>query len=258
MASKQWDIVRLFERINKTRIPKKSILRESIDTLRDTNLEASIAIGEGRNPNDPMEKIVDFFSHYKIDVMKLDPNVLRLVYSKWEEEAAYEGLSDMEENPDGTLHVELDSPYGRHWMKFDNDAEFQKYYQDHILADARQEFEELYKKYEAVDRKKRDQQAYEKTTTNTLGNTHGDILTSLKSKMSEAGGTRMVAAKDLKAGDHIVGLGKGLKVVRGAQAGISTPSGKIDIVVEYPNGQKHLKIWNKNTMIQIYDSSPSL
>lgn len=65
---------------------------------------------------------------------------------------------------------------------------------------------------------------------------------------------KKVMAKDLKAGDHIVGLGKGFKVVRGAQAGINTPSGKIDIVVEYPNGQKQLKIWNKNTMIQIYDS----
>jgi len=55
-------------------------------------------------------------------------------------------------------------------------------------------------------------------------------------------------AKDLKVGD-ITSVGE--KVVVAPSAGIKTPSGKIDLVVEYPNGKRVSKTWNKNTKIAV-------
>ncbi len=67
------------------------------------------------------------------------------------------------------------------------------------------------------------------------------------------GGTRPVLAKDLKRGDIVVGLGDGLEVVQGAVSLINTPSGKVELVVKYPNGKLYRKIWNKNTIIRIFE-----
>lgn len=252
-------MIRLFESLNRTTIPSKSILKENVETrlpeqiddLRDSNLEASVGLGEERNVNIPFEKIAEFFNHYKIDVSSLNPEAVKNVYRVWDKEADFEGLSDMEDGEDGKVSVELDGMYGKHWMTFDSQEQWQEYYENHILADARQAFEGLYKEY---DLKSQSQNA-PKDMTSSLGDTHGDVLSKLKAKMSEEGSQekKKVFAKDLKAGDHIIGLGKGLKVIRGAQAGVSTPSGKIDLVVEYPNGEQYLKVWNKNTVIMIYE-----
>lgn len=55
-------------------------------------------------------------------------------------------------------------------------------------------------------------------------------------------------AKDLKVGD-VTTVGE--TVVVAPSAGIKTPSGKIDLVVQYPNGKRVSKTWNKNTEIAI-------
>jgi len=58
-------------------------------------------------------------------------------------------------------------------------------------------------------------------------------------------------AKDLKKGDQIPMMGKTLLVVEGATVGINTPKGKVELVVQYPNGNNYPKVWNKATMIRI-------
>ena len=209
----------------------------------------------------PFGNIVQFFKHYDLDVSKMNPDVVKEVYVKWEDEADYDGISDVEENEDGTLNVELDGVYGRHWISFNSQEDFDKYYKENVLGDARAAFERMYKHYEQLAGEKQKTADYEKTTTNTLGNTHGNVLATLKSKMNmkeddklpHLKGKRVVLARDLKKGQRIVGLGKGLLVMQDAVSLVNTPSGKVEIIVQYPNGVNHQKIWNKNTGIQIYD-----
>ncbi len=61
--------------------------------------------------------------------------------------------------------------------------------------------------------------------------------------------TNIKLARDLSVGDVLVFTN--CKVVVAPSAGIKTPSGKIDLVVEYPNGNRVTKTWNKNTKINI-------
>lgn len=53
----------------------------------------------------------------------------------------------------------------------------------------------------------------------------------------------------LSVGDVLTG--SGAKVVSAPTAGIKTPSGKVEIVVEYPNGQKSLRVWGKYTVVNV-------
>lgn len=43
------------------------------------------------------------------------------------------------------------------------------------------------------------------------------------------------------------------KVVVAPSAGIKTPSGKVDLVVETPKGERYLKTWGKYTEVSIKD-----
>lgn len=56
-------------------------------------------------------------------------------------------------------------------------------------------------------------------------------------------------AAHLKAGDVLT---SGATVVRGAQSGARTPSGKVDLVVRYPNGKENVVVWGKTTMIGVH------
>jgi hypothetical protein len=102
----------------------------------------------------PFGNIVRFFKYYDLDVSKMNPDVVKEVYVKWEDEADYDGLSDVEENEDGSLNVELDGMYGKYWISFKSKEEFEKYYQENILGDARAAFEHMYKHYEQLARDK--------------------------------------------------------------------------------------------------------
>lgn len=127
----------------------------------------------------PIESIVKFFEHFKIDVGKLNPEILRKMFVAWEDETNYEGVSDMEDQKNGSVSVELDGMYGKHWMSFKNHDEWRKYYEGHILKDARDEFYKLYKEYELEDKVKRGE--FEKNDANKLGsNLSPDILNKLK------------------------------------------------------------------------------
>jgi hypothetical protein len=55
--------------------------------------------------------------------------------------------------------------------------------------------------------------------------------------------------KDLKKGDKL--SGSGCLVVTAPSAGINTPTGKVDLEVEYPNGRTKFQTWNKNTTVTV-------
>lgn len=115
----------------------------------------------------PIDKVIEFFKHFKIDADKLNPDILRQIFVVWEDEANYEGVSDMEDGKDGSVSVELDGIYGKHWMSFENHQDWNRYYQENILSEARAEFEKLYKEYSMkLSAKKGDF----KNSGNALGN----------------------------------------------------------------------------------------
>lgn len=60
-------------------------------------------------------------------------------------------------------------------------------------------------------------------------------------------------AKDLSVGDTLATTG--MKVITAPQVGLRTPKGKCEIGFEYTNGEKVLKIWNKNTELVIVKPS---
>lgn len=53
----------------------------------------------------------------------------------------------------------------------------------------------------------------------------------------------------LSVGDVL--SGSGAKVISAPVAGLKTPSGKIEIGIEYPNGQKRLQTWGKYTIVSV-------
>ena len=131
----------------------------------------------------PMDVIVKHFQHYKIDASKFNPEILRKVYTNWFQ-ANYEGLSDVEESEDGSgsVSVELDGMYGKHWISFDNQEEFNKYYENTILKDARDEFYEMYKQFELEDKAARGIKQSQSSNKNTLGNINPDVFSKLRGK----------------------------------------------------------------------------
>lgn len=60
--------------------------------------------------------------------------------------------------------------------------------------------------------------------------------------------TKKVFVKDLKKGNKLT---SGALVITAPSAGINTPSGKVDIEIEYPNGQTKFQTWNKKTIVSI-------
>jgi hypothetical protein len=52
----------------------------------------------------------------------------------------------------------------------------------------------------------------------------------------------------LTVGDE---LSSGAKVISNPVAGLRTPSGKVEIGIEYPGGNRKLQIWGKNTTIGV-------
>ena len=75
---------------------------------------------------------------------------------------------------------------------------------------------------------------------------------SLNESIEEASAVTKKPAAHLKAGDVLT---SGATVIRGAQAGARTPSGKVDLVVRYPNGKESLVVWGKTTMIGVRNSA---
>lgn len=61
--------------------------------------------------------------------------------------------------------------------------------------------------------------------------------------------TKKVKAKDLKVGDYLPMTQS--TVVVAPSAGLKTPRGKVDLTVEFSNGQRQTKTWNKNTDISV-------
>lgn len=53
---------------------------------------------------------------------------------------------------------------------------------------------------------------------------------------------------DLKAGDT---LSSGAKVISSPTAGFSTPKGKVEIGIQYPNGKCSVQTWGKYTTVGI-------
>lgn len=45
--------------------------------------------------------------------------------------------------------------------------------------------------------------------------------------------------------------GSGAKVISSPTSGLKTPPGKMEVGVEYANGQKKVQIWNKYTMVGV-------
>lgn len=62
--------------------------------------------------------------------------------------------------------------------------------------------------------------------------------------------TKKIKVIYLKKGDK---LSSGAMVVTAPTSGISTPSGKVDIEIEYPNGKTKWQIWGKNTEVSIQE-----
>ena len=54
--------------------------------------------------------------------------------------------------------------------------------------------------------------------------------------------------KNLKKGDKLT---SGILIVSNPVAGLYTPKGKVEIGVEYPNGNTKVQIWNKETIVNI-------
>lgn len=59
---------------------------------------------------------------------------------------------------------------------------------------------------------------------------------------------KTVRVTDLKTGDT---LSSGAKVISNPFAGVRTPRGKVEIGIEYTNGQRVLRIWNKSTTVGV-------
>ena len=53
----------------------------------------------------------------------------------------------------------------------------------------------------------------------------------------------------LSVGDVLTG--SGAKVISAPVAGLKTPSGKVEIGIEYPNGIKKTQIWGKYTVVGV-------
>jgi hypothetical protein len=54
---------------------------------------------------------------------------------------------------------------------------------------------------------------------------------------------------DLRVGDKL--LGSGTKVLVAPSAGVRTPSGKVDLRVEWPCGAKRWHTWGKHTKVEV-------
>lgn len=59
---------------------------------------------------------------------------------------------------------------------------------------------------------------------------------------------KTIRVTDLKTSDMLSG---GAKVISSPVAGIRTPRGKVEIGIEYSNGQRVLRVWNKSTTVGI-------
>jgi hypothetical protein len=55
--------------------------------------------------------------------------------------------------------------------------------------------------------------------------------------------------QDLKVGDILASTGA--KVIIAPSAGLRTPAGKVELGLEYPNGQQVMRTWQKNMPILI-------
>jgi hypothetical protein len=62
-------------------------------------------------------------------------------------------------------------------------------------------------------------------------------------------GIKKTEVRHLKVGDKLAG--SGVTVISPPTAGIKTPTGKMEIGIEYPNGKKYLKIWGKYTVVGV-------
>lgn len=53
----------------------------------------------------------------------------------------------------------------------------------------------------------------------------------------------------LKAGDEL--YSSGAKIITSPTSGLNTPTGKVEIEVEYPNGRRKVQLWGKYTIVAI-------
>lgn len=162
----------------------------------DHNMQDNAESGEESNINDFGEstgvdeaagksfaQIADYFKkYYQIDIAGLNPKIVEKIYNQWDEITShYDGLSDMEENPDGSLGVEFDGIYGKHWKSFKSHGEFEEYYNKNFKEPLKRDFNNLYKQYSTeIERRKIDLAS----SANTLGNMHPDAFNKLKTNMS--------------------------------------------------------------------------
>jgi hypothetical protein len=162
----------------------------------DHNMQDNAESGEESNINDfgesagvdetnatkPFAQIADYFKkYYQIDVTGLNPKIVEKIYKQWDELSdSYDGLSDVEENPDGSLSAEFEGMFGKHWKSFKNHAEFDEYYNKTFKEPLKADFNNLYKKYSSeIEKRKADTAA----SANTLGNMNPDAFNKLKTNM---------------------------------------------------------------------------
>lgn len=130
--------------------------------------------------NTPMSSINEFFEGFGISMNGLKPELVKQIYINWEEYATYDDISDMENSEtDDSIHVELEGVYGKHWVSFNNQQEWDNYYEKHIASEARDDFQRAYKELDLKDKASKGE--FEKNTANTLGsNLSPDVLQKLK------------------------------------------------------------------------------
>lgn len=160
------NLIEMFERINATKIPSTALINE----MMENNVRMKT----------PWSSVVDFFNHYKIDVNGMDQNLVRQVFVNWDN-APFDGISDLEESPDGKVSVEFDGTYGKHWMTFDNAEEWHTYYQDRVLPQAQEAFNTMVKHYQEKINDRQQKKDQEIASRNTIGNMISpEVLNKLK------------------------------------------------------------------------------
>ena len=129
----------------------------------------------------PMSSIRTFFRNYGVDINGLNQELVKSIYVNWDDYVTHDDISDMEESEqeNGPLSVELDGIYGKHWVSFNNHAEWKDYFQKNIANVAKSDFEKAYKELDM--NQKASQGEFEKNDANALGsNLDPEVLKKLK------------------------------------------------------------------------------
>lgn len=245
--AKNWDMVRLFESVNKTKI-KGSLIKESFEGEQEFSDNA-----EGINQPNPTGDDSDYndiLNSYLetalwADAEEGDEEMKSKTIHDFDPQSKAEALNDIKafvkiagEQAPEELRTYSDEQLGHNlWLSRNgHGAGF---------------FDDNNDKLQDIARNMKEKYIY-------IGDDkglymHEDI--NPQNGLTVPKATRKKLAKDLRAGDQIVGLGTGLLVTQDAVGLINTPTGKVELIVKYPNGTSHKKIWNKNTVISVYDKT---